>query len=39
MLQVEIFCYALSPSDNSEWRQRIERESENFLGRVHMVCP
>jgi len=31
MLQVEIFCYALSPSDSSEWRQRIERESEHFL--------
>lgn len=28
---MEIFCYALSPSDNSEWRQRIERESEHFL--------
>ena len=31
MAQVEIFCYALSPSDSSEWRQRIERESEHFL--------
>ena len=31
MVQVEIFCYALSPSDSSEWRQRIERESEHFL--------
>ena len=31
VLQVEIFCYALSPSDNSEWRQRIEREAEHFL--------
>ena len=31
LLQVEIFCYALSPSDNSEWRQRIEREAEHFL--------
>lgn len=30
-LQVEIFCYALSASDNSEWRQRIEREAEHFL--------
>jgi hypothetical protein len=29
--QVEIFCYALSPSDNSEWRLRIEREAEHFL--------
>ena len=31
VVQVEIFCYALSPSDSSEWRQRIERESEHFL--------
>ena len=29
--QVEIFCYALSASDGSEWRQRIEREAEHFL--------
>ena len=29
--QVEIFCYALSPSDSSEWRQRIEREAEHFM--------
>jgi protein O-GlcNAc transferase len=28
---VEIFCYALSASDGSEWRQRIEREAEHFL--------
>lgn len=28
---MEIFCYALSPSDNSEWRQRIEREAEHFM--------
>ena len=28
--QVEVFCYALSPSDNSEWRQRIEAEAEHF---------
>ena len=31
LLQVEIFCYALSPSDKSEWRQRIEQEAEHFL--------
>lgn len=30
-LQVEIFCYALSASDSSEWRQRIEMEAEHFL--------
>lgn len=28
---VEVFCYALSPSDSSEWRTRIEREAEHFL--------
>ncbi len=27
----QVFCYALSPSDGSEWRQRIEREAEHFL--------
>jgi tetratricopeptide (TPR) repeat protein len=30
-LQVEVFCYALSPNDQSEWRQRIEREAEHFV--------
>lgn len=29
--QVEVFCYALSPSDGSEWRLRIEAEAEHFL--------
>lgn len=29
--QVEVFCYALSPPDGSEWRQRIEAETEHFL--------
>jgi len=29
--QVEVFCYALSPSDGSEWRQRIEGEAEHFV--------
>ncbi|GAB2295664.1 hypothetical protein Dimus_029818 [Dionaea muscipula] len=28
---VEVFCYALSPSDGSEWRQRIQSEVEHFL--------
>lgn len=27
---VECFCYALTPSDQSSWRLRIERESEHF---------
>ncbi len=26
-----MFCYAVSPSDGSEWRQRIEAEAEHFL--------
>lgn len=29
--RVEVFCYALSPSDGSEWRLRIESETEHFL--------
>jgi len=29
--RVEVFCYALSPSDGSEWRVRIEAEAEHFL--------
>lgn len=29
--KVEVFCYALMPSDGSEWRQRIEAETEHFL--------
>ena len=28
---IEVFCYALSPSDGSEWRQRITAEAEHFL--------
>lgn len=28
---MEVFCYALSPSDNSEWRCRIESEAEHFI--------
>lgn len=27
---VECFCYALTPSDNSAWRHRIETEAQNF---------
>lgn len=26
-----MFCYALSPSDGSEWRQRISAEAEHFI--------
>ena len=29
--QMEVFCYAASPNDGSEWRQRIEAEAEHFL--------
>ncbi|KAL3692262.1 hypothetical protein R1sor_005913 [Riccia sorocarpa] len=28
---VEVFCYALSQSDGSEWRQRISAEAEHFV--------
>lgn len=28
---IEVFCYALSANDGSEWRQRIEQEAEHFL--------
>ncbi|XP_022929788.1 probable UDP-N-acetylglucosamine--peptide N-acetylglucosaminyltransferase SEC [Cucurbita moschata] len=28
---VEVFCYALSPNDNTEWRQRIQFEAEHFV--------
>lgn len=27
---VEVFCYALSPNDGTEWRLRIQSEAENF---------
>ncbi|KAL1915529.1 uncharacterized protein VTP21DRAFT_6653 [Calcarisporiella thermophila] len=27
----EVFCYATSPSDNSPYRQKIEREAEHFF--------
>ncbi|XP_042395880.1 probable UDP-N-acetylglucosamine--peptide N-acetylglucosaminyltransferase SEC isoform X2 [Zingiber officinale] len=28
---VEVFCYALSQNDGSEWRQRIQSEAEHFI--------
>lgn len=28
---VEIFCYALSPNDGTEWRLRIQSEAEHFV--------
>jgi protein O-GlcNAc transferase len=27
----QVFCYALSQSDESEWRQRISGEAEHFI--------
>ena len=27
---VEVFCYALTPNDGSEWRQRTASEAEHF---------
>lgn len=29
--RVEVFCYALTPPDGSEWRTRIEVEAEHFI--------
>lgn len=29
--RIEVFCYALSAPDGSEWRQRIQSEAEHFL--------
>ncbi|KAJ6434150.1 hypothetical protein OIU84_017794 [Salix udensis] len=28
---VEVFCYALSPNDGTEWRQRTQFEAEHFI--------
>lgn len=28
---IEVFCYALSQNDGSEWRQRIQAEVEHFI--------
>ncbi|KAH1042474.1 hypothetical protein GLYMA_09G108700v4 [Glycine max] len=28
---VEVFCYALSVNDGTEWRQRIQSEAEHFV--------
>ncbi|KAJ4721143.1 Tetratricopeptide repeat (TPR)-like superfamily protein [Melia azedarach] len=28
---VEVFCYALSPNDGTEWRQRTQSEAEHFI--------
>ncbi|KAK6232888.1 hypothetical protein SCA6_002961 [Theobroma cacao] len=28
---VEVFCYALSQNDGTEWRQRVQSEAEHFI--------
>ncbi|XP_057479799.1 probable UDP-N-acetylglucosamine--peptide N-acetylglucosaminyltransferase SEC [Actinidia eriantha] len=28
---IEVFCYALSPNDGTEWRLRIQSEAEHFV--------
>ncbi|KAK4850782.1 hypothetical protein QYF36_009751 [Acer negundo] len=28
---VEVFCYALTPNDGTEWRQRTQTEAEHFI--------
>lgn len=28
---MQVFCYALSPNDGTEWRQRIHFEAEHFI--------
>ena len=43
---MQVFCYALSQSDGSEWRQRISTEAEHFVDVsamasdtiAHMIC-
>lgn len=34
--KVEIFCYALSPDDNTTFRSKIARESEHFIDLSHV---
>ena len=31
MMEWQVFCYALSQNDGTEWRQRIQSESEHFV--------
>jgi predicted O-linked N-acetylglucosamine transferase (SPINDLY family) len=43
---LQVFCYALSQSDGSEWRQRISAEAEHFVdvssmssdSIAHLIC-
>lgn len=30
-LSIQVFCYALSANDGTEWRQRIQSEAEHFV--------
>ena len=36
---IEVFCFALSPSDGSEWRRRIEMEVEHFEDVSNLTVP
>lgn len=31
MMEWQVFCYALSQNDGTEWRQRIQSEAEHFV--------
>jgi hypothetical protein len=31
MMECQVFCYALSQNDGTEWRQRIQSEAEHFV--------
>lgn len=35
---VEVFCYALSPNDNTNFRQKIMQESEHFVDLSTIPC-
>lgn len=34
---VEVFCYSLSPDDNTSFRKKISEESEHFID-LSKVC-
>ncbi|KAL7632829.1 UNVERIFIED_CONTAM: hypothetical protein RMT77_016826 [Armadillidium vulgare] len=36
--KVEIFCYALSPDDNTTFRSKINREAEHFIDLSQIPC-
>ncbi|XP_065668956.1 UDP-N-acetylglucosamine--peptide N-acetylglucosaminyltransferase 110 kDa subunit isoform X1 [Hydra vulgaris] len=35
---VEVFCYTLTPDDNTSFRKKIESESEHFVDLTQYVC-